>query len=148
MGLDVKAASPFKNTFVVGMANDYAGYLPTEEQHALGGYETWRAKSSFLETTAATKILSATKELLADAGRAQVADLQPRRGQAALDPGELAGERPDGELRRLPRPDLVERPDAHHVQPRPARHLVGEQVGRGLARGVRAVRPQRGVLVT
>jgi hypothetical protein len=65
-GLDIKAASPFKPTMLVGMANDYAGYLPTEEQHALGGYETWRAKSSFLEVKAATKIQEAALELLAD----------------------------------------------------------------------------------
>jgi hypothetical protein len=64
-GLDVKAQSPFRPTLMVGMANDYAGYLPTEEQHALGGYETWRAKSSFLEVKAATKIQQAALELLA-----------------------------------------------------------------------------------
>jgi hypothetical protein len=63
-GLNIKAKSPFKPTLMVGMANDYAGYLPTEEQHALGGYETWRAKSSFLEVKAATKIQAAALELL------------------------------------------------------------------------------------
>jgi hypothetical protein len=64
-GLDIKAQSPFKPTMLVGMANDYAGYLPTEEQHALGGYETWRAKSSFLEVKAATVIRDTALELLA-----------------------------------------------------------------------------------
>ena len=64
-GLDIKAKSPFKPTMLIGMANDYAGYLPTEEQHALGGYETWRAKSSFLEVTAAAKFQAAALELLA-----------------------------------------------------------------------------------
>lgn len=63
-GLDIKAQGPFKPTLLVGMANDYAGYLPTEEQHALGGYETWRAKSSFLEVKAATKIRDAALTLL------------------------------------------------------------------------------------
>jgi hypothetical protein len=63
-GLDIKAHSPFKPTMLVGMANDYAGYLPTEEQHALGGYETWRAKSSFLEVKAATGIQATAQELL------------------------------------------------------------------------------------
>jgi neutral ceramidase len=70
MGLDLKAASPFQNTFVAGMANDYAGYLPTEEHHALGGYETWRAQSSFLEVPAATAVVKATKEVLAEVARA------------------------------------------------------------------------------
>jgi hypothetical protein len=68
-GLDIKAKSPFKPTMLVGMANDYAGYLPTEEQHALGGYETWRAKSSFLEVKAATRIQQAALELLAALAR-------------------------------------------------------------------------------
>jgi hypothetical protein len=63
-GLNIKAKSPLKPTMMVGMANDYAGYLPTEEQHALGGYETWRAKSSFLEVKAATKFQAAALELL------------------------------------------------------------------------------------
>ena len=63
-GLDIKAQTPFKPTMLVGMANDYAGYLPTEEQHALGGYETWRAKSSFLEVKAASVIRDTALELL------------------------------------------------------------------------------------
>jgi neutral ceramidase len=64
-GLDIKAKSPLKPTMLVGMANDYAGYLPTEQQHALGGYETWRAKSSFLEVKAATVMQATALELLA-----------------------------------------------------------------------------------
>jgi hypothetical protein len=50
---------------MVGMANDYCGYIPTEEQHALGGYETWRARSSFLEVKAASQIQNAALGLLA-----------------------------------------------------------------------------------
>lgn len=65
-GLDIKAKSPFKPTMMVGMANDYAGYVPTEEQMSLGGYETWRAKSSFLEARAATKIQETALQLLGE----------------------------------------------------------------------------------
>ncbi len=68
-GLDIKKKSPFQPTMLVGMANDYAGYLPTEDQHALGGYETRRAKSSFLEVKAATKMQDAALELLASLAR-------------------------------------------------------------------------------
>ncbi len=41
IGLDLKKRSPFLKTLVVGLANGYNGYLPTPEQHKLGGYETW-----------------------------------------------------------------------------------------------------------
>jgi hypothetical protein len=40
----------------VSLANGYNGYLPTAEHHAAGGYETWRARSSYLEVGAAEQI--------------------------------------------------------------------------------------------
>ena len=45
--------------FTISIANGYYGYLPTPDQHALGGYETWRARSSYLEVNASEKILAA-----------------------------------------------------------------------------------------
>ena len=30
---------------MIGIANDKAGYLPTPDQHKLGGYETWLGTS-------------------------------------------------------------------------------------------------------
>lgn len=41
IGLDLKKRSPFPRTMVIGLANARHGYLPTPEQHRLGGYETW-----------------------------------------------------------------------------------------------------------
>jgi len=41
IGLDLKKRSPFPRTMVIGLANARHGYLPTPEQHNLGGYETW-----------------------------------------------------------------------------------------------------------
>ena len=41
IGLDLKKRSPFPRTMVLGVTNGYNGYLPTPEQHKLGGYETW-----------------------------------------------------------------------------------------------------------
>lgn len=64
IGMNVKGKSPFKTTMMVGMANDYAGYIPTAEQFELGGYETWRAKSSFLEARAAAAVEQAAIGLL------------------------------------------------------------------------------------
>jgi hypothetical protein len=64
IGLALKATSPFPATFTIELANGYNGYLPTPEQHQLGGYETWRARSSYLETEAATAIQQTALELL------------------------------------------------------------------------------------
>jgi len=63
-GLAIKEASPFKNTFVMELANGYHGYLPSAQQHEWGGYETWPARSSNLEVNAEEKIRKAALELL------------------------------------------------------------------------------------
>ena len=66
IGLELKAASPFGTTFIIELANGYNGYLPTPQQHEWGGYETWRAKSSYLEVDASVKIIAAFKEMMAE----------------------------------------------------------------------------------
>lgn len=63
-GLAIKEGSPFADTFVIELANGYHGYLPTAEQHEWGGYETWPARSAYLEPEAETKIRAAALELL------------------------------------------------------------------------------------
>lgn len=63
IGLELKQRSPFPTTFTISLANGYNGYLPTVKHHALGGYETWRAKSSYLEVEAAPKIASTLLKL-------------------------------------------------------------------------------------
>ncbi len=64
IGLHLKQESPFALTFPIELANGYYGYLPTAEQHALGGYETWRARSSYLEVQAADKIQAELTSML------------------------------------------------------------------------------------
>jgi hypothetical protein len=69
-GLGIKDASPLEHTLVMELANGYSGYLPTPQQHAWGGYETWPARSSHLETEAEPKIRRELVRLLQDvAGR-------------------------------------------------------------------------------
>ena len=65
-GLALKKRSPLPQTIHIELANGYAGYLPPEEQHKLGGYETWPARSSFLQVDAARKILDGQLKLLED----------------------------------------------------------------------------------
>lgn len=69
IGLDIKKRSPLKPTFTISLANGYNGYLPTPEHHALGGYETWRARSSYLETNASPKIVETVMRLLQQMSR-------------------------------------------------------------------------------
>ncbi len=64
IGLGLKKASPIKPMFTIELANAYHGYLPTPAQHKLGGYETWRARSSYLEPNASEKISTAVLQLL------------------------------------------------------------------------------------
>jgi neutral ceramidase len=59
-GLEIKSKSPFEKTFTVGLANGGYGYLPTPEQHELGGYETWLSVNK-VEKEASRKI---TAEIL------------------------------------------------------------------------------------
>ena len=41
IGLELKQKSPSPAYFTIELAHGYYGYLPTPEQHRLGGYETW-----------------------------------------------------------------------------------------------------------
>jgi hypothetical protein len=68
-GLTVKRDSPLPVTFTIELANGYNGYLPTPEQHALGGYETWRAKSSYLAVDAEPKVRGEMLRLLGEVAK-------------------------------------------------------------------------------
>jgi hypothetical protein len=69
-GLAIKRKSPLKPTFTIELANGYNGYIPPPGRHALGGYETWRARSSCLEVQAEPKILAEVLRLLDEVSKA------------------------------------------------------------------------------
>jgi len=73
-GLKLKQQSPSTKTMVIELANGGDGYIPPPEQHVLGGYNTWPARSAGLEVMAEPKIVAANLRLLE-----QVCQ-QPRRG--------------------------------------------------------------------
>ena len=63
-GLKLKARSPFALTMNIELANGAEGYIPAPEQHALGGYTTWPARTAGLEVQAEPKITGAVTALL------------------------------------------------------------------------------------
>lgn len=63
-GLKIKAQSPLRPTFNVELANGAEGYIPPPEQHKLGGYTTWPARTAALEVNAEPKIVEAVLRLL------------------------------------------------------------------------------------
>lgn len=63
-GLKLKARSPLPKTMVIELANGADGYIPPPEQHFLGGYNTWPARSAGLEIQAEPKITEACLRLL------------------------------------------------------------------------------------
>ncbi len=72
-GLKIKAGSPVKNTMVIELANGGDGYIPPPEQHLLGGYNTWEARSAGLEVLAEPKITATALRLLENvSGKSQV----------------------------------------------------------------------------
>ena len=65
IGLELKARSPFQPSFTIELANGGYGYLPTPEQHKLGGYETWLGTNK-VEEQASVKIVDALLEMAAE----------------------------------------------------------------------------------
>lgn len=55
-GREIRFMSPFPHTIVISLANGCNGYMPTEESFRLGGYTTWRARTSCLEPLAERKV--------------------------------------------------------------------------------------------
>jgi hypothetical protein len=62
--LDIIRASPFEQTWVVTLANQYAGYVPTASAFDSGGYEVQTSRCSFLAHDAAQKLGEASLEVL------------------------------------------------------------------------------------
>ncbi len=63
-GLKLKAQSPLSSTFNIGLANGAEGYIPPPEQHTLGGYTTWPARTAGLEVGAEPRIVETLLGLL------------------------------------------------------------------------------------
>ncbi|MCB1100092.1 MAG: HEAT repeat domain-containing protein [Verrucomicrobiae bacterium] len=84
-GLKLKERSPHAHTFNMSLANGAAGYIPPPEQHALGGYTTWPARTAGLEVDAEPKMVTMLEKMLGSltadgrgrADKSGALDLQP-----------------------------------------------------------------------
>jgi hypothetical protein len=86
-GLKLKAQSPLLPTINFELANGYEGYIPPPEQHKLGGYTTWPARSAALEETAEPQIVEAMLSLLEEVAgkpRRKVVESHGTYAQAVL----------------------------------------------------------------
>jgi hypothetical protein len=65
-GLKLRALSPLAAHFNIGLANGAEGYIPPPEQHTLGGYTTWPARTAGLEVAAEPKIVASLSRAIAE----------------------------------------------------------------------------------
>lgn len=65
-GLWLKENNKVKNYFTICLANGYTGYVPPAHEFDLGGYETWRCRSSYLEKDAENIIRNELRHLAGD----------------------------------------------------------------------------------
>ncbi len=86
-GLKVKRQSPLPTTFNIELANGAEGYIPPPEQHYLGGYTTWPARTAGLETNAEPRLVEAALALLENVAgkpRRKLVDASGRYAKAVL----------------------------------------------------------------
>ncbi len=84
-GLKLKAMSPLPRTMVIELANGADGYIPPPEQHFLGGYNTWAARSAGLEVQAEPRITEACLKLLEKVSMKTRRVHKPARARAVRD---------------------------------------------------------------
>ncbi|MFH1303573.1 MAG: neutral/alkaline non-lysosomal ceramidase N-terminal domain-containing protein [Planctomycetota bacterium] len=82
-GLKLKRQSPLAKTMVIELANGGDGYIPPPEQHLMGGYNTWAARSAGLEVLAEPRIVESDLQLLEKVSNQTRRFYQQSRGPAA-----------------------------------------------------------------
>ena len=82
-GLKLKLQSPTSKTMVIELANGGDGYIPPPEQHHLGGYNTWAARSAGLEVNAEPRIVATDLQLLEQVFGKPRRKFEQTRGPAA-----------------------------------------------------------------
>lgn len=66
LGREIKLRSPYRETYVFELANDYVGYIPDAPAFERGGYQVWTGLHSFLEKGSGEAIVDAAVGLLSE----------------------------------------------------------------------------------
>ena len=74
LGLDIKKRSPFPDTVVVELANDWIGYLPDRRGHELGGYQTWMGLHSYAEVGTGERMADEVVAMLGELANGRAGD--------------------------------------------------------------------------
>jgi hypothetical protein len=64
LGTEIKRRSPFPQTFIAELSNDWIGYLPDREGHQLGGYQVWTGFHSYAEPGTGERVVDTAVEIL------------------------------------------------------------------------------------
>jgi hypothetical protein len=64
LGLDIKNRSPFRQTYIAELANDWIGYVPDADAFKLGGYQVWTGFHSYVEPGTGERIVDEAVAML------------------------------------------------------------------------------------
>ena len=82
-GLKLKGRSPLPWHFNIELANGAEGYIPPPEQHTLGGYTTWPARTAGLENEAEPKIVESLLQSLEEVTKRSRRSMEDTHGPYA-----------------------------------------------------------------
>jgi len=66
LGLEIRRRSPFRNTYVIGMANGTIGYIGDRAAYELGGYQLWAGEHSPSEPGTGEAMVEQALEMLGE----------------------------------------------------------------------------------
>ncbi len=133
-GLKLRGRTPSPSHFNIELANGADGYIPTPEQHTLGGYTTWPARTAGLEIAAEPKIVDSLVGALEEVTgqpRRVMADEHGPYALAILDAKPAAYWRLNDEDGNSPR-DATKGSYSAKLSPGFAWHLPGPGSGSGI----------------
>ncbi|XZE51613.1 neutral/alkaline non-lysosomal ceramidase N-terminal domain-containing protein [Planctomycetaceae bacterium SH139] len=133
-GLKLRGRSPGQTHFNIELANGAVGYIPPPEQHVLGGYTTWPARTAGLEVAAEPQIVETLiggLEKVTGMARQVMRDQHGVYAKAILEAGPISYWRMNDEDGEMARNSVPDGPPAR-LTPGYALYLPGVGSGSGI----------------